>query len=133
MDPQKSAHRLLETSGRGTLQPFSLLPFQLRDPEFVFFAVVEDGKLVDIFSLFQGVRIGGDGPHLTHLEQKHENDHVAEQLWTDHSEEHTQSLTVAFLPSSKHSCRSSLSLWVATMGLRVKSKTLFITLIRQLI
>ena len=45
-------------------------PFQLGDPEDGLSAVVQDRQQRHVLSLFQRVRVGGDGPHFGHLGHK---------------------------------------------------------------
>lgn len=49
-------------------------PFQLRDPEDVLSAFVQDRQQRHVLPLLQRVWVGGDGPHFAHLVHKQHND-----------------------------------------------------------
>lgn len=95
------------------------LPLDLSAPEYVLLLVHVDGEVL-VLALLDGVGPGGDGPHLLELTA---DGKVSERGRLER--EHTTgkyTTTLAVLPCSKHSCRSSLSVFVALKGLKKRKK-----------
>lgn len=94
------------------------LPLDLSAPEYVLLLVHVDGEVL-VFALLDGVGPGGDGPHLLELRA----DGVSERgRWESERMTGKYTTTLAVLPCSKHSCRSSLSVLVALKGLEKRGK-----------
>lgn len=95
------------------------LPLDLSAPEYVLLLVHVDGEVL-VLALLDGIGPGGDGPHLLELRAdgnvsergRVEREHVTGKYTT----------TLAVLPCSKHSCRSSLSVFIALKGLKKRQK-----------
>lgn len=95
------------------------LPLDLSAPENVLLLVHVDGEVL-VLALLDGVGPGGDGPHLLELRA----DGGVSQ--TGRSEPETvggkYTTTLAVRPCSRHSCRSSLSVFAALRGLKKREK-----------
>lgn len=95
------------------------LPLDLSAPEYVLLLVHVDGEVL-VLALLDGIGPGGDGPHLLELAA---DGSVSE---TGQLEQETATgkytTTLAVRPCSKHSCRSSLSVFAALKGLKKKKK-----------
>lgn len=90
-----------------------VLPLDLSAPEYVLLLVHVDGEVL-VLALLDGIGPGGDGPHLLELAA---DGYVSESGRLERQNA-TYATTLAVLPCSKHSCRSSLSVFVVLKGLR---------------
>lgn len=107
---ERKKRRSLETVTR---QAAPVLPLDLSAPEYVLLLVHVDGEVL-VLALLDGIGPGGDGPHLLELAA----DGYVSKSCRSERQNATCATTLAVLPCSKHSCRSSLSVFVVLKGLR---------------
>lgn len=102
----------------------SVILFYLSDPQCVLDAGLKNRQPSHVFALLQRVGIGCDGPHFSHLKHNtfaykaQSNDTGSFKM----SEAMKVKLTLANRPTSKQSCRFSLSVFEAVMGLKEKKQ-----------
>lgn len=100
---------------KGHLTGGAASPLDLSAPEDVLLLVHVDGEVL-VLALLDGVGPGGDGPHLLELTA---DGNVRERGRLEREAKTGKyTTTLAVLPCSKHSCRSSLSVFVALKGLK---------------
>lgn len=96
------------------------LPLDLGAPEYVLLLVHVDGEVL-VLALLDGIGPGGDGPHLLELAANGKLAPVVDRK-DKNTTDTLYATTLAVLPCSKHSCRSSLSVFVVLKGLRKRKK-----------